>query len=74
MSRRDPAAARFAVIQIVRAGGVAMVLFGIAVLTARIPALAAVPDWAGYLLIGAGLIDVFVAPTLLARRWRTPPR
>jgi len=69
----DPAAARFWTIQLVRLSGVAMVVVGLLIQARRIEALADVPALAGYVLIGVGLIDVFVAPTLLARRWRTPP-
>lgn len=69
----DPAAARFWTIQAVRLSGVAMVVVGLLVQAGRIEALREVPPLAGYVLIGVGLIDVFVAPTLLARRWRSPP-
>jgi len=27
----------------------------------------------GYLFIGIGLLDGFVVPQILARKWRTPP-
>ena len=60
---------RWAVIQAVRLGGVALVLVGILIRYAVIPAPAAV----GFVLMAVGLIDVFLVPTLLARRWRTPP-
>lgn len=69
MTERDPAAARFAVIQIMRLAGVAMVVLGMLAATGRLSQL---PEWAGYLLLVIGLADVFVMPTLLARRWRSP--
>ena len=27
----------------------------------------------GFVLMAIGLLEVFLLPTLLARRWRTPP-
>lgn len=69
MTERDPAAARFAVIQVMRLAGVAMVVLGMLVATGRLPQL---PAWSGYLLLVLGLADVFIVPTLLARRWRSP--
>lgn len=73
MTSRDPAAARFAAIQLVRWIGVAIALAGIAILAGRVPALAALPVWAGYVPLLAGLLIVFAAPVALARRWRSPP-
>ena len=74
MSDPDPAAARWATIQVVRAMGVAMVLAGLIHIAGRISALADVPRWFGYVLIGIGMIEAFVLPQLLARRWRSPDR
>ena len=68
----DPAASRFAIIQLVRFGGVALVLLGLAIQSGRVAALGGIPAAVGYAFIAVGLIDVFVAPALLARRWRTP--
>ncbi|MGN6496225.1 MAG: hypothetical protein ACTHK5_02650 [Tsuneonella sp.] len=64
----DPAKARFFVLNGVRVSGVAMVLFGIVVARGTL----GLPAAAAYALIGVGLVDVFVIPQLLARRWRTP--
>ena len=72
MNARDPAAARFAIIQIVRLSGVALVLLGLAIQSGRVAALSEIPAMVGYVLIAVGLIDTFVAPAVLARRWRTP--
>ncbi len=72
MSARDPAAARFAIIQIVRLSGVALVLLGLAIQSGRVAALNGIPAVVGYVLIAVGLIDTFVAPAVLVRRWRTP--
>jgi len=72
MSEPDPAAARFMIIQIVRLSGVALVLLGLAIQSGRVAALDGIPAVVGYVLIAVGLIDTFVAPAVLARRWRTP--
>ena len=59
---------RFIVIQLVRIGGVAMVLLGLMVMTGRI-------DWpreAGFVLAAAGLFEALLAPLLLSRKWKTP--
>ena len=74
MSARDPAAARFAVIQLVRFVGVALVIAGLLVHAGRLPGLAGLPAELGYALIAIGLVEVFALPTALARRWRSGPR
>lgn len=68
---RDPAVARFAAIQMMRASGAMLVMGGFAVLSHHFAVLAAVPDLAGYVLLGVGVLDFFVVPQLLARRWRS---
>lgn len=72
MNEPDPAAARFAIIQVVRVAGVLLVLFGLAIESGGVAALHGIPAAVGYALIAAGLIDVFVVPAVLARRWRSP--
>ena len=74
MSERepDPAAARWAVIQIVRAIGVATLLAGVLHTAGRIPLLADVPRWFGYVLVAIGFAEVFLLTRLLAQRWRSP--
>src|SRR5690606_5483298 len=64
----DPAQLRFFVIQAQRFIGVALVLLGITIVYRRID----LPEAAGYVFIAAGLVDAFIVPTLLARRWKTP--
>ena len=73
MSERDPAAGRFAAIQLVRVAGVATVLIGLLVEAERLPGFEIVPSWLGLVLVLVGLVEVFLLPRLLARRWRTPP-
>ncbi|PNU02961.1 hypothetical protein [Novosphingobium guangzhouense] len=67
---RDPAALRFAIINLVRIAGVGFIVLGLLMTQGRI--LAGAPDWIAYLLIANGLADTFVIPTLLIRKWRTP--
>ena len=71
--QRDPAAARWLAIQLVRAMGVAFVLVGLLQTAGKFSPLAGVPQWFGYVLIGIGFVDVFVVTRLMARRWRSPP-
>lgn len=69
----DPAKGRFVVIQLARLAGVFMVLLGVLLQDHRVEALREVPAAAGYVLIVVGMLDVFVMPLILARKWRTPP-
>jgi len=69
----DPAAKRFFFIQAVRLSGVGSVIIGMLILTHRMPDLPGwVPDWVGYVMIATGLLDIFVVPPFLVRKWRTP--
>ena len=69
---RDPAVSRFAVIQAMRASGAMLVMGGFAVLSHHFAGLAGVPDVVGYVLLGVGVVDFFVVPQVLAKRWRSP--
>lgn len=64
----DAARRRFFTIQAVRLAGVAFVVIGMLIVSDRIAA----PAWLGYLLLANGLVDVFIIPVRLARKWRTP--
>lgn len=70
MTQPDPAATRFAIINITRILGVAFVVVGMLMASGRL--FAGAPQWIGYLFIANGLIDVFVLPVFMARKWRTP--
>lgn len=59
---------RWLVINVLRLGGVAMVIAGMLGTRQVIE----MPLIAAYALIGIGLIDIFLVPLLLARKWRTP--
>lgn len=64
----DPARARHGIISAVRLAGVVLVLLG--VLESR--GFLGLPGGAAYVMVGVGLLGVFLAPLILARRWRTP--
>lgn len=66
----DPAARRFWAMNFTRLLGVGFVILGMLVATGRV--LPQLPHWVGYLLIANGLVDVFVIPTVMARKWRSP--
>ncbi|WP_337192535.1 hypothetical protein [Novosphingobium silvae] len=66
----DPAAARFAMINGTRILGVACVVVGMLMASNRL--FASTPDWIGYVLIVNGLIDAFLLPAIMVRKWRTP--
>ena len=61
---------RFLIIGAMRIAGVAMVLVGALIVRGVIPGYA----WAGVVIILVGLVDTFVVPQMLARKWRTPPQ
>ncbi len=60
---------RWLAINAMRFTGVALVLLGILIVRGVIDLPAAV----GYAFIPIGLVDMFLMPRLLARKWRTPP-
>lgn len=66
---RDPAFARFMVMNAVRVTGVVLVLLGMLAVSDRI----GLPREAGYVLLVVGVVEIFVMPQILARKWRTPP-
>jgi len=70
----DPAAVRWAAMQLSRLLGAVMVVAGMLIAAGRLPALNFVPPPLAYLLIAAGLAEFFVVPLLLARRWRSGGR
>lgn len=61
---------RWLVINAVRIAGVALVVVGLLGTQGAID----VPIWAAYALLAAGFAGAFLAPTMLARRWRSPDR
>jgi hypothetical protein len=65
----DEARSRFLVMNAVRITGVGLVLVGILATRGVVP----LPREVGYFFVVLGLIEVFVIPQLLARKWRSPP-
>ena len=70
MDDRDPAAARFWLMQLLRLSGAVMVMVGAAIMAEAID----LPFAIGLVLVLLGFAEFFVIPRLLARRWKTPER
>ena len=64
----EVARGRWLTINVLRLSGVAMVVAGM--LGTR--QVLEIPMIAAYALIAIGLLDIFLVPLLLARKWRTP--
>ena len=64
----EVARGRWMAINVVRIAGVAMVIVGIM----GVRGVLEYPAFAGYVLIGVGLLDIFLVPLVLARKWRSP--
>jgi hypothetical protein len=64
----DQERARFFILNAVRLTGVGLVLVGILVLRGAID----LPEVVGWTFVPVGLIDIFIIPLVLARKWRTP--
>jgi len=64
----DQERTRFFMLNAVRLMGVAMVIVGLLILRGAID----LPEVVGWSFVPLGLIDVFVIPKVLARKWRTP--
>ena len=66
--QKDPAFARFMLIQLSRLVGIVMVLAGLAMANGVIG-----PDpVVGYGLILAGMVETFVIPVIMAKQFRSP--
>lgn len=61
---------RWLAINAVRIAGVAMVVTGLLGTQGAV----GMPEWAAYVLLAVGFADVFLMPTFLARKWRSPER
>jgi hypothetical protein len=70
MSTPDPAKTRFIAIQALRWSGLAMAIIGLLAIEKKIE----LPAEIGYGLFLVGLFGALIMPSLLARRWRTPPQ
>lgn len=69
----DPAAARFGALQLVRLSGALLALAGVLIITGKVAWPPKLPEALGYGLVALGLADFFVAPMILARRWKSKP-
>ncbi len=67
-SNDDVARNRWIILGLSRLAGVAMVITGLLVTQRAI----LWPIELGYALVVIGIVDVFVVPQVLARRWRSP--
>jgi hypothetical protein len=63
----EQAKARFLIIQLVRLTGIAMAMFGLAIIAGK----AALPVKAGYVLFAIGLFEAMFVPILLTKRWKS---
>ncbi|AZI36740.1 hypothetical protein NT2_05_03320 [Caenibius tardaugens NBRC 16725] len=68
MTDDNQARTRFLIIQLMRLGGVALVVFSLLVINHALP----FPEIVGWPLLVIGLIEIFLIPRILARMWRTP--
>ena len=64
----ETARRRWLVIGAARLAGMAMAIVGLVIVAGGIEQ----PHWIGYLLLGFGLLDMFLVPQILARKWRSP--
>lgn len=64
----EVARGRWLTINMLRLGGVAMVIAGMLGTRQVLP----IPVIAAYALIAIGLLDIFLVPLFLARKWRSP--
>lgn len=68
---RDPARARFLILQLSRLGG--LLVIGLGVLLWRTGSIGGAPQpTAGKALLALGLFMALVVPALLRKRWRSP--
>lgn len=68
----ETARARWIVIQAMRVLGVVLVILGILMSQGRLDLMGDLNGPIGYFFVGIGLLDAFIAPVFLARRWKTP--
>ena len=63
---------RWTVIQVMRIGGVAFAVLGLLMTQDAVVIAGEANRRVGYVLLALGLLDAFVVPTVLARKWRSP--
>lgn len=72
-SNDDQARSRWMLIQVLRTFGFAVAILGILMIAGAINLAGDVNQLVGYAFAAVGLVDGFVMPLVLARKWRTPP-
>lgn len=65
---KDPAMARFFIIQAVRSAGVALAVYGLISLAGQ----ARIPPAAGLIVTLIGMLAAYFGPLSLAKRWKSP--
>lgn len=65
----DPAKGRWAMLQLIRLGGLLFILGGMVVLSDVVSG----PPVFGVGLLLIGLFEFFFLPVMIARRWKSPP-
>ena len=68
VSPPDPAVARFWMLNLMRLGGLMMVVGALVILSGRLPA----PPILGYGLLIAGVFEFFFLPRMIGKRWKSP--
>ena len=63
---------RFLALNLVRLSGVALILVGLLFALDRIPVAQPPRHLIGMLMIVLGMLDTFLMPRILARRWKSP--
>ena len=66
----EQARSRWMVIQAVRASGAILAVLGLLTIEGLLP----LPEFAGYVFVAVGLVEVFLMPTFLARKWSSRER
>lgn len=64
----DPAKGRFMFMQMMRLGGLLLVIGAVLILSGKVPG----PPVLGYGLLLLGVVEFFAMPIMLAKRWKTP--
>jgi len=64
----DGARSRFMALTMLRVTGVALAVFGVAIIARKID----LPEIAGIAFVLVGAFDVLVMPVILARKWKSP--
>lgn len=64
----DPAKGRFMFMQMMRLGGLLLVFGGILIISGTVTG----PPALGYGLLVLGVVEFFIMPIMLAKRWKTP--